>query len=166
MSITQTENTNTSFQKQSDVLTDIIGPYTKKLRLSLSFDPEGDRTSQEFKDECDIDSIVSRFNKTGQFDFVNKHAGRYGDATGHDYQMYQDQIVQANNMFADLPAKVRDRFGNDPAQFLDFIADENNALEAAKMGLLAPEKAESILNPQPKAPTAPEGSKEPAPNPE
>lgn len=161
MSITQTPNTNTNFHKQnSEELLIVLGPYSKKLKLSLDFDPEQDRTQQEFADECDINNIMARYQSTGLFDFVNKHVPQYGDVTGYEYMDMQNQIVAAKNMFADLPANIRDRFANDPAKFLDFFNDPANEHEAAKMGLLTPERTQAILTPTPEPAKDPEASKE------
>jgi len=149
MSTSTTSNLISTFHPSTDELPFIIGPYAKKLKVSLDFDPETDRTQQEFADECDINNIIARFDKTGILDFVNKHQPQYGDVTGLDFLEMQNQIVQAKNMFADLPSRIRDRFSNDPAKFLDFFNDPENAHEAARLGLLAPEKAEAILHPTP-----------------
>lgn len=158
MSISQTENTNIKFHPHTDELTSVIGPYSKKLRLSLTFDPDKDQTDQSQQKDCDINEIMARYQKTGLIDFVNQHQPQYADATGFDFHEMQDQIVHAKNMFADLPAKIRERFGNNPGNFVEFFNDPDNALEAAKMGLLAPEKAELLLNPPPPSPKAPEPS--------
>jgi len=164
MSITQTQNTQITFhQKPTDELNIIIGPYAKKLKQSLDFDPELDRTSQEFAEECDINTIMARYQKTGLIDFVNQHQPQYGDATGLEYLEMQNQIVAAKNMFADLPAKIRDRFANDPAKFLDFFNDPENREEAAKMGLLAPETPAPVPTPTPEPVKAPKASKEAPP---
>ena len=40
-----------------------------------------------------------------------------------------------------LPADVRARSGNDPAGFVDFCSDDNNADEVEKLGLMLPEAA-------------------------
>lgn len=160
MSITQTSNTNTSLTSPSDEISFVVLPYAKKLKVSLSFDPDQDRTQQEFVDECDINNIMARYMKTGVIDFVNQHEPQYGDATGWEFQEAQNVVVSAKNMFSDLPAKIRERFGNDPAKFLDFINDDENRVEAAKMGLLSPEKAQEVLNPTYQEKTSPE-----APNP-
>lgn len=164
MSISLTQNTSIKFHPKSDEITQAIGPYAKKLRVSLTFDPDLDVTDQSQAPECDINNIMARYMKTGLFDFVSQHQPQYGDFTGLEFGQMQDQIVQAKNMFADLPAKLRDRFSNDPAKFLDFFNDPGNALEAAKMGLLAPEKAQAILNPTPDPKTSLEPSKQPEPS--
>lgn len=47
-----------------------------------------------------------------------------------------NQIVQAQDMFMSLPSKIRNRFGNDPSQFLDFVSDPLNKDEMRSLGLL------------------------------
>lgn len=104
------------------------------------------RTKQSFRDECDINIIMGRYLQTGVIDFVAKHSPQYGDVTGADFQTAMQTVAQANSMFADLPSSLRERFGNDPAQFLDFVADDKNRAEAAQLGLLSKEAQQAIKN--------------------
>lgn len=63
--------------------------------------------------------------------------GTYGDFTAMgDYMENMNKIVQAREMFDALPAKVRERFGNNPGAMIDFVMDPNNKDEAIKLGLL------------------------------
>lgn len=103
------------------------------------------RTKQAAKDECDINRIMARYLKTGQVP-GGVLGGSYGDvSSGVDYLEAQGIILNAQKQFAALPAKVRDRFANNPFEMLEFIGDEKNIPEARELGLLAPE---------PKAPDA------------
>ena len=57
-------------------------------------------------------------------------------------------VNQARDLFMSLDAEVRKRFGNDPAQLLDFLADNKNYDEAKKLGLVdvkAPPKVDESL---------------------
>lgn len=118
----------------------IISAYSPKKRLRTTFSTKG-RTKQAFKAECDINNILSRFLRTGVMDFANKNQARYGDCTGVEYQAAMCTVAAAKSMFNDLPAHIRNRFENEPAQFLDFVQDEKNREEAAALGLLKPEAA-------------------------
>jgi len=166
MSISIHPSTNIKFTPSTDVITDIIGPYSKSLKISLEFNPDDDMTQQEFKDETDINTIMARYLKTGQVDFVNKHQPQYGDVSAVDFQTAMETVAVGRSMFADLPAAIRERFHNSPAEFLEFINDDKNAQEAAKMGLLNENATARILTPTPEPKKAPEPSKPVAPEPD
>lgn len=83
-------------------------------------------TKQSAKAECDINNILVKYQKTGVFDHVRQYEGQYFEASESDYHDAMNTVVRANEMFADLPSKARDYFGNDPAKFLAFF-DENQA---------------------------------------
>lgn len=115
-----------------------ITAYGPKLRVQLKF-PEGEgRTKRNFKDECDINVIMRRYAQTGVIEHVSKRDPVYADVTGHDYQTAMDVLANARTAFAELPARVRDRFDNDPQKMLDFVHDDDNLVEARELGLLSP----------------------------
>lgn len=128
--------------------------YGPHLKVAMTFVGPG-RTKQSFKDECDINTIVNRFLKTGVFDATNKHAPRYGDCTGLEFRAGMETIMQAQEMFKSLPAQVRGRFDNDPGEFLDFIQNAENRDEARRLGLLKPEAPEATPLPTPPVSDAP-----------
>ncbi len=50
-------------------------------------------------------------------------------------------MIEAQENFMRLPANIRKRFDNDPAQLIEFINDPNNLDEAINIGLAKePEK--------------------------
>ena len=96
-------------------------------------------TKQSFKDECDINNIVSRFDKTGVLDHEALVKPKFGDFLGvSDYQTALNQVIEAEEAFEALPAKVRARFDNQPADFLEFCSDEKNYDEMVELGLIEP----------------------------
>lgn len=110
------------------------------------------RTKQEFKDQCDINNIIKSFKLTGQINHVAANAakGRYENLPDEvDFQTSLNTIRTASMAFESLPSKLRDRFGNDPTAFLEFISDPENLDEATRLGL--------IKKPEP-APVATAGS--------
>ncbi len=100
-------------------------------------DPGGiSRTKQSFKDECDINLLMKKYEKTGLLDHVNKFGGYYGDLPESvDYQLALNSVLEAEAAFGSLTADIRAKFSNDPAEFLAFVADENNAEEIISLGL-------------------------------
>ena len=99
------------------------------------------RTEQEHIEEADINYIAERFMRTGEAPQV-LHLPTAGDFEGiFDFQTAMNTIAQAKNEFMALPAKVRTRFGNDPAQLLEFVNDKTNYDEAVKLGFIPPKPA-------------------------
>lgn len=141
--------------------------YSKKQRVQLSFPPGEGRTKQEFKAEADINVIMKRYERTGVIEYVQKRSPQYADVTGRDYQEAMNLIADARTAFEELPATMRARFDNDPAELLDFIADEANREEAADLGLLTPEATAKVKAAKAAAasPPAPLGAPAPAPQP-
>lgn len=133
---------------------------SEKLNPSINFPVDSLVTDQSFRDECDINTIMARYQSTGEMPIINNMEQQWLDVTQHDFQTHMNFIVEAQSMFDDLPSHIRDRFGNDPGAFLDFTSNSENLSEIAKMGLLTPEATEAILYPP--APTAAPAPKEPS----
>jgi len=110
--------------------------YSIKERVRLTFPQNSRWTKQSFKDECDINVLMSRYQQTGQLPNLNERAPQYLDTTGFEYQAAMEMVASANTLFEELPSSVRSRFGNDPAAFLDFTSNEQNREELHQMGLL------------------------------
>lgn len=100
-------------------------------------------TKQSFKDECDINRLMAKYETTGVIDHVNRRMPEYGDFAGVvSYQDSLNIVLDAREVFAALPARLRDRFGNDPGQYLAFIDDPKNKDEAIKLGMIKAPPAE------------------------
>lgn len=110
--------------------------YSQKPRVQKHMIPGEGRTKQSFKDECDINVIMRRYQKTGVLPMSQRLEPRYADITGVDFQSAMDLVANARTAFEELPASIRTRFENDPAKLLDFVHDEDNYAEAAELGLL------------------------------
>jgi phage internal scaffolding protein len=103
------------------------------------------RTKQSFRDECDINNILKQFNVTGQLP-VGSVQPQYGDFSGiTDYQSALNAVMAAQDSFLQLPAKVRAKFDNDPALFVEFASDEANKDEMKALGLLREETAQAVV---------------------
>lgn len=113
----------------------------------LAFDPDEGMTQQQFADECDINKIVERFGLTGQLP-ENLRMPVSGDFTGvTDFHSAMNIVRQAEEEFMRVPAKVRERFGNDPGALMAFLDDPGNRDEAVKLGLVNPpvEKTRDVV---------------------
>lgn len=103
-------------------------------------------TKQAFKAECDINVIMRSFERNGILPNGRDPAlMRYLDCTAFDFQAANLLVSNARMAFFDLPAEVRDRFQNDPALLLSFLADDRNRDEAVRLGLV--KAAEKALEP-------------------
>jgi len=93
-------------------------------------------TQQHQKEDADINTIVARFGLTGELPFADRQP-RYGDFTAvTDYHSAMNAVRSANEDFMSLPAELRARFHNDPAELVDFLASSDNRDEAIKLGLV------------------------------
>lgn len=93
-------------------------------------------TRQSCKDECDINKIMHRYQKTGRLPELIKENPVYGDfSTAGDYQQSLETIKRAEEQFNALPSTIRSKFNNNPAEFLSFCENKNNTPELIKMGL-------------------------------
>jgi phage internal scaffolding protein len=103
---------------------------------------------QHFKEECDINTILEKFNITGLLP-ENPLSPRYGDFTGiSDYHTALNRVYAAQDEFDALPAQIRARFGNDPAQLIEFLENSENRQEAESLGLVDKGAAEVVEAPK------------------
>lgn len=127
-----------------------VTAYGPKTRVGLTFPDQG-RTKQSFKDECDINTIMRRYEVTGELGHLSRRTPIFGDFPSMDFAEAMAIVIKAREDFASLPSEVRDRFANDPARLLHFMEDANNREEAIKLGLIrSAEPAASSATPEPK----------------
>lgn len=125
-----------------------VSAYSPKLRVGLVCPDVSPYTDQSFRDEADINTIMARYQSTGEMPILNEMNPQFLDVDeGMDFQTHMDFILDAQDMFDQLPSRIRDRFGNNPGAFLEFSTSPDNRLELAKMGLLNDEATRSLLNP-------------------
>ena len=111
----------------------IRSAYGEKQKVTLT--TLDARTEQCHRDECDINKIIAKYDRTGVLNHVNDFEARYEDLTGLDYQTMLNTVANANSMFEGLPSEIRNQFANDPAKFISFMDDENNNEQMYEMGL-------------------------------
>lgn len=93
-------------------------------------------TKQSFKEDCDINTIMERYTRTGVLP-DNTRQSAFGDfVDAPSFQEALDIVRYSNEQFEALPAKVREEFQNDPGRFLAFAEDEANAERLADLGFL------------------------------
>jgi phage internal scaffolding protein len=114
-----------------------IGYDADLLSLSTGLEcPEPSLTLQSCKDETDINLIVAKMTQTGILP-PQASPEAYGDFTNaSDYHTLLNRLYDAQDTFMELPANVRERFSNDPANLFDFLNNESNRQEAISLGLI------------------------------
>lgn len=120
--------------------------YSIKPRVQISFPEDSPYTKQSFKDECDINTIMARYQATGQLPEMDVRAPQYLDVTGVEFQSSMEFIAGAKTIFEELPSHLRSRFENEPAKFLDFCSDPKNRPEMADLGLLSASATLDVQN--------------------
>lgn len=117
---------------------------------------DASRTKQEYADDADINKILERFGQ-GYPMPENTTPPTSGDFTNlPDYRAAHDMIRAADELFGTLPAKIRARFNNDPAYYIEFFHDPENYDEALKLGLVNKRPPADQPAPQPEVKTPPE----------
>ncbi len=114
-------------------------------------------TKRSFKNECDVNQVMARFEKTGVIDHVNQRRPVYTDVSNfEDYQTSIGIVLSAHRQFEQLPSKIRARFENDPGEFLKFIENPENKQEAIEIGLIEAPKNPEVKPPKSEEPPEPE----------
>jgi len=122
----------------------------------LTVNTEPTLTEQHHAHDADINVIMAKYQKTGQLPQLTVPA-QYGDFSNvPDFRTALDMIRERTDTFKSMPPKIRERFHNDPAKFVDFVSDPENREELYTMGLATkPEKpdtppADKLPNGEPK----------------
>ena len=102
-------------------------------------DPEPSLTVQEFAEDCDINGIMARYEKTGVISHVKQRQPMYLDLSNvPDLHTAMNVVKAAEVAFMSLPASVRLLFGNDPMEFVKFAEDPENLDQMREWGLAEP----------------------------
>lgn len=113
-------------------------------RLSVDFDDAGgpSLTRQEFAAECDINNIMKKYEATGIMPTLDGRIPTYWDASlmPENLQDAMNAMDYADELFMQLPAKIRREFNDDPVEFVDFATKTENRPKLQEWGLTEPEK--------------------------
>lgn len=151
---------------------------TNKIKFKTAYDPHPRQhpeldpkslTHQSMAPECDINTIMRKYEKTGVLEHRNNFHGQYGDFADvpADYQESMNHVLAADEMFQTLPARIRRRFHNDPGAFIAYATDPSNQDELIAMGLAKRRsEAEVVEKATPAPKPKPSASKPPLSDPE
>ncbi|WNK14775.1 MAG: internal scaffolding protein [Microvirus sp.] len=128
-----------------------------RLRVGLDTGPDS-LTKQSCKSECDINNIIKQYQKTGILTHTTPYQPLYTELPpSTDYQDALNTIIQAEDAFNTLPAKVRDHFKNDPASFLAGLSDPALRPQLEEWGVfksISPSAVPNVVPPAPPIPPA------------
>lgn len=105
-----------------------------RFSVNLDFTGQVSMTEQNHRTECDINVLLGRYKRTGQLP-ANTRIGQFMDVSAMDFQTAMEIAALGRQAFEELPSTVRNKFGNDPRAFLEFVHDERNAPALVEMGL-------------------------------
>ena len=94
----------------------------ERMPVTVSFDPDDNYTKQSFKDECDINNIVNKFEH-GVVPITNPLEPQYGEAPVMELKEALDTVFGVRGEFAELDAQQRALFNNQEENYFDFLAD-------------------------------------------
>lgn len=113
-------------------------------------------TQQQFKDECEIESLLRAHNLSQVMGIVNNHGQQplYGDVSDiPDFHDAQNHVARATEYFEGLPSDVRSRFNNSLSEFLTTLNNPDAREALTEMGVLkAADKAADKVDVQPVVP--------------
>lgn len=119
------------------------------MKIRSRYDHEGTRTTvtcktpsmafQSEKDDTMIEAYLRRYRATGFLgDPQRKAAATFGDFSGlEDYQTLQNKMCAVKEHFEALPSNIRRFFGDEPANFVNFVTNPSNFQKAIDMGLIS-----------------------------
>jgi phage internal scaffolding protein len=108
--------------------------FSDKVRYQTAFSDDS-FVQQAAKDECDINNIMSKWQKTGLVSHVSSKSASYDSLIDADsYHNAMNQVIAADDAFNALPSVLRSKFDNDPIKFLSFV-DSHNEGELIDFGL-------------------------------
>lgn len=111
------------------------------------------KTKQADRDRFNPNNVMRQFQRTGDLNLFKRRQGYYADITHlssmssyADVQAAMEPILDA---FYSLPALEREKFGNNPMNFLDFAKDPANLKWLVDNGFLGELTHESELSGSP-----------------
>lgn len=95
---------------------------------------------QQFKDQSDLNVLFAKYLETGEMPQIQETL-TYGNFEGvFDFQSAMNAVRAAQETFDQLPARIKNRFDNDPQKLLQFMNDDENREEAIFLKLIEPPK--------------------------
>ena len=134
-----------SFYREEDIERQdkiVRDKYTVDCQKAIE-DGEEVRVEQHHKDAQNINNIVKSYAGDAELIEKNKEiiAFNMDDIPTNDFAEMQNILVAAKQAFESVPSHIRAQFEHDPAKYVDFVRNPDNAEKLVEMGLAtAPEQ--------------------------
>lgn len=141
---------------------------TARRRVSINFEHVDSMTEQNHLERVKIQNIIKQYTAQGMLDHVNFYEGQYGDFVNSlDFNQAMNIAAETTQMFESLPAELRRRFNDDPADYLDFVQNPENRVEMEELGIPTSHLPPQASSEAPQASSeAPQGTIDPVQSPE
>lgn len=107
---------------------------------------EPSRTKQDYKEECDINAIMRRYEATGIISHVSELQPIYADVSAFgDLQEAYAIMEKAQAGFDALPSALREELGHDPRNLVPYINNPANKQKCIEYGIF--NKPEVVVMP-------------------
>ena len=107
------------------IATEVKTPFNfdtdEETKRTATVNEEPTMTQQQFKEECDINVIMERFGATGELPTNIRQPITADFVEAMTFHEAQNALLAAQESFMELPAQVRARFENDPAQLIEYM---------------------------------------------
>lgn len=119
-------------------------------------------TQQQFAQECDINYIVKRAQRTGVIPVVSTQEMVFGTLDEDTFKQRMDKMAEIKSYFEGLPSEIRLHYQNSVNEFIASMATDEGIEEGRKLGIVAPAvdsvvtETAPVAEPTP-APAAPQG---------
>lgn len=126
--------------KQENLSTLESGKYifrkTNGRRKVVTVNNDPSKTDQQYKEDCDTNTILNKFMRTGQITHLAKRQGTFQDVSEiQDLSETLMIVKRAEQDFLQYPSKIRKKFNNSVTQMAEWLQDPDNNEEAVKLGL-------------------------------
>jgi phage internal scaffolding protein len=122
--------------KQGDGQYVLIHPTTKKVLKVQTYISQQKIVDESQRELTDVHALLEPAIKRGLLRHATKFTEEYDDIPAIDYQEALNTVAKADQMFAELPTKWKNRFNQDPNEFLKFVHDPANGNEMISMGMI------------------------------
>ena len=124
--------------------------YSKRepSKTNIDYSEIPSLTVQEQAKSTDINNIMARFRKTGVIEHLNQNKARYIELSQLDYHTIQNQKLEVERVFSELPSATRQAFQNDPQNFLDYLATQDYASDMSDGVIDDIKQASEAVEPQ------------------